>query len=89
MRCYARIVSMYRTVIQFIWVHRTVALIVATCWNVLIYFAWRAESIPHGLTRWLPLLFAAVFALLIPVSIIADRRRRMAASRAERVPEDT
>jgi hypothetical protein len=73
-------------VLQFIWAHRTVALIVAACWNVLAYFLWGAESIPNSPPTWLPVLFAFVFALLFPVSLLADRRRKETVERASGAP---
>ena len=65
-----------RKLLRFIWAHRTIALIVAACWNALMYFAWRTEPRALNLPLWLPIAFAILFALLVPVSVITERHRR-------------
>jgi hypothetical protein len=64
-------------VLRFIWAHRIVALLIAVAWNLVMYFVWRLERIPAGIPPWLPLVYAAFFALLIPAVIISGRRRRL------------
>lgn len=61
---------------------------IAACGKVLAYFLWCAESIPNSPPTWLPLLFAFVFALLFPVSLLADRRRKETVERATGAPGD-
>jgi hypothetical protein len=68
--------------VRFLWAHRTVVLIVAVFWNVGIFFLWNAERVTQNIPHWLLLVYAAVFALFIPVSIVADRRKKRAAERA-------
>jgi hypothetical protein len=61
--------------LRYIWLHRTVALILAVGWNVLMYLVWSAEAIPSNVPPWLPLIFAAVFAVLVPVSFFTSRHK--------------